>query len=176
MAKPPQHPLRTFTQPAEYRRRCQANIDSVGLFATFRNDRRPEAHAMTSPTTLQDFEAIELQGEETTIFLRRSGSGPAAFVARVSADAFDVAVGGAFAGSPVHGDLCRSSWLWPQRLSPLCSRPCALCEAGHGERHGLCHGETGIPALLSRRASSGRSCRVPSWARSPGASGASGSP
>src|SRR5262249_37263941 len=39
--------------------------------------RRPEAHAMTSPTTLQDFEAIELQGEETTIFLRRSGSGPA---------------------------------------------------------------------------------------------------
>ena len=32
---------------------------------------------MTSPTTLQDFEAIELQGEETTIFLRRSGSGPA---------------------------------------------------------------------------------------------------
>src|SRR5262249_48668601 len=35
------------------------------------------ASAMTSPTTLQDFEAIELQGEETTIFLRRSGSGPA---------------------------------------------------------------------------------------------------
>src|SRR5262249_664000 len=44
---------------------------------TFRNNRRPKAHAMTSPTTLQDFEAIELQGEETTIFLRRSGSGPA---------------------------------------------------------------------------------------------------
>src|SRR5262247_1345538 len=32
---------------------------------------------MTSPTTLEDFEAIELQGEETTIFLRRFGSGPA---------------------------------------------------------------------------------------------------
>src|SRR5262249_55257155 len=77
MAKPPQHPLRTLTQPAECRRRCQANIDLVGIFATFRNDRRPEAHAMTSPTTLQDFEAIELQGEETTIFLRRSGLGPA---------------------------------------------------------------------------------------------------
>jgi haloacetate dehalogenase len=77
MAEPPQHPLRTLTQPAECRRRCQANIDLVGIFATFRNNRRPEAHAMTSPTTLQDFEAIELQGEETTIFLRRSGSGPA---------------------------------------------------------------------------------------------------
>jgi pimeloyl-ACP methyl ester carboxylesterase len=32
---------------------------------------------MTSPTTFQDFEAIELQGEETSIFLRRSRSGPA---------------------------------------------------------------------------------------------------
>jgi haloacetate dehalogenase len=32
---------------------------------------------MTSPTTLEDFEAIELQAEETGIFLRRFGSGPA---------------------------------------------------------------------------------------------------
>src|SRR5262249_13073534 len=31
---------------------------------------------MTSPTTLEDFEAIELQAEETGIFLRRFGSGP----------------------------------------------------------------------------------------------------
>src|SRR5262249_33004019 len=32
---------------------------------------------MASPTTLEDFEAIELQVEETSIFLRRLGSGPA---------------------------------------------------------------------------------------------------
>src|SRR5262249_28895288 len=32
---------------------------------------------MTSPTTLEDFEAIELQAEERDIFLRRFGSGPA---------------------------------------------------------------------------------------------------
>ena len=32
---------------------------------------------MTSPTTLEDFEAVELQAEETGIFLRRFGSGPA---------------------------------------------------------------------------------------------------
>src|SRR5262249_57016697 len=32
---------------------------------------------MTSPTTLEDFEAIELRAEETGIFLRRFGSGPA---------------------------------------------------------------------------------------------------
>jgi len=32
---------------------------------------------MTSPTTLEDFEAIELHAEETGIFLRRFGSGPA---------------------------------------------------------------------------------------------------
>src|SRR5213080_4094914 len=31
---------------------------------------------MTSPTTLEDFEAIELRAEETGIFLRRFGSGP----------------------------------------------------------------------------------------------------
>src|SRR5262249_16690021 len=37
----------------------------------------PEAYAMTSPTTFEDFEAIEWQGEETGIFLRRCGSGPA---------------------------------------------------------------------------------------------------
>jgi haloacetate dehalogenase len=32
---------------------------------------------MMSPTKLEDFEAIELQAEETGIFLRRFGSGPA---------------------------------------------------------------------------------------------------
>ena len=32
---------------------------------------------MTSPTTLEDFEAVELQAEETGIFLRCFGSGPA---------------------------------------------------------------------------------------------------
>jgi haloacetate dehalogenase len=32
---------------------------------------------MTGPTTLEDFEAIELQVKETGIFLRRFGSGPA---------------------------------------------------------------------------------------------------
>ena len=32
---------------------------------------------MISPATLEDFEAIELQAEETSIFLRRFGSGPA---------------------------------------------------------------------------------------------------
>jgi len=32
---------------------------------------------MTNPTTLEDFEAIELQAEGTSIFLRRFGSGPA---------------------------------------------------------------------------------------------------
>jgi len=32
---------------------------------------------MTNPTTLEDFEAIELRAEETGIFLRRFGSGPA---------------------------------------------------------------------------------------------------
>src|SRR5262249_45950879 len=32
---------------------------------------------MTGPTTLEDFEAIELHAEETGIFLRRFGSGPA---------------------------------------------------------------------------------------------------
>jgi haloacetate dehalogenase len=32
---------------------------------------------MPSPTMLEDFEAIEMQAEETRIFLRRFGSGPA---------------------------------------------------------------------------------------------------
>jgi pimeloyl-ACP methyl ester carboxylesterase len=32
---------------------------------------------MTNPTTLEDFEAIELRAEETGIFLRRFGLGPA---------------------------------------------------------------------------------------------------
>src|SRR5438876_10682086 len=32
---------------------------------------------MTSPTTLEDFEAIELRAEETGIFVRSYGSGPA---------------------------------------------------------------------------------------------------
>ena len=32
---------------------------------------------MTSPTTLADFEAIDVQAEGTRIFLRRFGSGPA---------------------------------------------------------------------------------------------------
>src|SRR5262245_11054395 len=35
---------------------------------------------MTSPTALEDFEAIELQAEETDIFLRRVGSGPLGFL------------------------------------------------------------------------------------------------
>src|SRR5215813_2980372 len=34
-------------------------------------------NAMTSAVTFEDFEAIEVQAEETTIFLRRFGSGPA---------------------------------------------------------------------------------------------------
>src|SRR5262245_5010592 len=42
-----------------------------------RNERSIGGHAMTSPRTLEDFEAIELQAEETGIFLRRFGSGPA---------------------------------------------------------------------------------------------------
>jgi len=37
----------------------------------------PGNYAMISPATLEDFEAIELQAEETSIFLRRFGSGPA---------------------------------------------------------------------------------------------------
>jgi hypothetical protein len=32
---------------------------------------------MTSAVTFEDFEAIEVKAEETTIFLRRFGSGPA---------------------------------------------------------------------------------------------------
>ena len=72
--------------------------------------------------------------------------------ARVSADAFDVAVGGPVAGSPLHGDLCRSSRLWEKRLSRLCSGSRALCEAGDGERYGFCHGQAWIRALRRRRA------------------------
>src|SRR5262245_21738489 len=70
----------------------------------------------------------------------------------LSADPFDVALRGALAGSPLHGDLRRSSRLWAQQLSRLCCRPCAVCETGHGARHGFGHGEARIPALLSRRA------------------------
>jgi haloacetate dehalogenase len=40
-------------------------------------DRSIGGHVMTSATTLEHFDAIELQAEETGIFLRRFGSGPA---------------------------------------------------------------------------------------------------
>src|SRR5262249_4758016 len=43
----------------------------------FRDDRSIGGHVMTNPTTLEDFEAIELQVKETGIFPRRFGSGPA---------------------------------------------------------------------------------------------------
>src|SRR5215475_6466806 len=43
----------------------------------FRNNRSIGGRVMTNPTTLEDFEAIELRAEETGIFLRRFGLGPA---------------------------------------------------------------------------------------------------
>src|SRR6266540_7138283 len=78
-----------------------------------------------------------------------TGRPPAAWI---SADACDVAVRGALTRSPLHGDLCRSSRLWPQRLSRLRPGPCAICETGHGEGHGFRHGETWVRALLNCRA------------------------
>jgi len=38
---------------------------------------RAKAYVRMSPTTFEDFQATEVQAEETSIFLRRSGSGPA---------------------------------------------------------------------------------------------------
>ena len=129
---------------------------------------------MMGPTTLKDFEAVEVRSEETSIFLRRFGSGPAVLLLHGFPQTHlmwrDVAP---VAGSPLHGDLSRSSRLWPQRLSRLASGPCAICEARHGERHDFRHGETWFPALLRCRARSRRSCRVSPCARSPAASGAS---
>src|SRR5262249_51182189 len=62
----------------------QNAVTDVRRIASFSRDIRdiwkqpsPGNYAMISPATLEDFEAIELQAEETSIFLRRFGSGPA---------------------------------------------------------------------------------------------------
>ena len=50
----------------------------------------------------------------------------------VSANAFDVAGSGSLTGSPFHGDLSRSSRVWPQRLSSLPTGSWAVFKASHG--------------------------------------------
>ena len=73
---------------------------------------------MTNATTLEDFEAIELRAEETGIFLRRFGLGPAVLLLHGFPQTHLMwRFGGALAGSPLHSDLCRSSRLRPKRLS-----------------------------------------------------------
>ena len=63
-----------------------------------------EGHAMPSSTMLEDFEAIEMQAEETRIFLRRFGSGPAVLLLHGFPQTHLMwRSSGAFAGSALHG-------------------------------------------------------------------------
>jgi pimeloyl-ACP methyl ester carboxylesterase len=59
---------------------------------------------MPSSTMLEDFEAIEMQAEETRIFLRRFGSGPAVLLLHGFPQTHLMwRSSGAFAGSALHG-------------------------------------------------------------------------
>src|SRR5215471_11487564 len=124
-----------------------------GVFATFRETIVKRTPRHDEPHDVREFCDGGRASAGNAYFsapLRGGTSCP--LTAWLSADPFDVALRGALAGSPFHGDLRRSSRLWAQRLSRLCSGPCTVCETGHGERHGFGHGEARIPALLSRRA------------------------
>lgn len=62
------------------------------------------SHAMPSSTMLEDFEAVEMQAEETRIFLRRFGSGPAVLLLHGFPQTHLMwRSSGAFAGSALHG-------------------------------------------------------------------------
>jgi haloacetate dehalogenase len=63
-------------------KRCKKTVADVirhlVIFATpLETYRRPEAYFMMSRTTFDHFQALEVEVEETSIFLRRFGSGPA---------------------------------------------------------------------------------------------------
>jgi haloacetate dehalogenase len=86
---------------------------------------------MTSPTTLEDFEAIELEVEETRIFLRRFGSGPAVLL--------------------LHG-FPQTHLMW-REVGPLLSADFAVVAAdlpGYGQS--ACPADTDDHASMSKRA------------------------
>src|SRR5260370_6401146 len=81
------------------------------------------------------FETAEIRTDDNTIFIRRYGNGsPLLHDSWISSNQPDVARDGATSREQPHGDLCRSSRLWPQRCAGFHGRSLPLYKASDGER------------------------------------------
>jgi hypothetical protein len=96
---------------------------------------RPTAQPLDKATSAASdhFETAEIRTDDNTIFIRRYGNGSP--LLWISSNQPDVARYGATSREQPHGDLCRSSRLWPQRcagfhypLRLIIQRRCAVSQ------------------------------------------------